>query len=138
MASPSPPAHPTGGYGGGEGPPCLVACGGEGKGGALTVLRRSLVPDVLTEVPLPGLLGAWAVHYRRQQPGAAAAAAAGDAAATGDAAAAGDAAAGGDAEGAAEGEGEGGRPYHAYLLLSFPGGTKVLAAGEELREVTER
>jgi hypothetical protein len=28
--------------------------------------------------------------------------------------------------------------YHAYLLLSFQGSTKVLATGEELREVTER
>lgn len=111
----------AGGGTGGEGPPCLVACSGEGKGGALTVLRRSLVPDVLTEVPLPGLLGAWAVRYRRQEA---------------DPEPAGEEGAAAGEEGAAEGEG--GRPYHAYLLLSFPGGTKVLAAGEELREVTER
>lgn len=106
------------GDGGGEGPPCLVACSGEGKGGALTVLRRSVVPDVLTEVPLPGLLGAWAVHYRRS--GGSEAAVAG-AASEGE-------------DGAIAGEQE---AFHAYLLLSFPGATKVLAAGEELREVTE-
>ena len=31
-----------------------MACSGEGKGGTLTVLRRSVVPDLITEVPLPG------------------------------------------------------------------------------------
>lgn len=44
----------AGAGGGSEAPPCLVACSGEGKGGSLTVLRRSVVPDVITEVPLPG------------------------------------------------------------------------------------
>lgn len=37
-----------------EAPPYAVACSGEGKGGTLSVLRRSIVPDVITEVPLPG------------------------------------------------------------------------------------
>ena len=44
----------------------------------------------------------------------------------------------------AGGAGQGGAPpvpagaqHHAYLLLSFQGSTKVLATGEELREVTE-
>jgi cleavage and polyadenylation specificity factor subunit 1 len=41
--------------------PYLVACCGKEKGGALAVLRRSVAPDVMTEVPLPGVLGAWAV-----------------------------------------------------------------------------
>lgn len=55
-----------------------------------------------------GLLGAWAVHYRGS----------------------------GGVEGEADGEGS--IPgYHRYLLLSFQGGTKVLATGEELQEVTE-
>lgn len=58
-----------------------------------------------------GLLGAWAVHYRPDGSGS------------------------GSADGAAAEEGAEG--YHAYLLLSFPGATKVLATGEELREVTE-
>ena len=99
--------------------PYLVACSGEGKGGALTVLRRSLVPEVITEVPLPGLLGAFAVHHRTTP---AAAAAGSEAAAPLEAAAAGE---------------QQQRYHHAYLLLSFPGATKVLATGEELREVTE-
>lgn len=87
-----------------EAPPCLVACSGEGKSGMLTVLRRSVVPDVITEVPLTGILGAWAVHH--STGGGAAAAPGGD-------------------------------QHHAYLLLSFPGATKVLATGEELQEITE-
>lgn len=41
--------------------PYLLACCGAGKGGALAVLSRSVAPDVLTEVPLPGVMGAWAV-----------------------------------------------------------------------------
>lgn len=59
-----------------------------------------------------GLLGAWAVHYRPDSSGS------------------GSGGGGGAAYEGAEG-------YHAYLLLSFPGATKVLATGEELREVTE-
>lgn len=41
--------------------PYLVACCGKDKGGALAVLRRSVAPDVMTEVPLPHVMGAWAV-----------------------------------------------------------------------------
>lgn len=41
--------------------PYLVACCGKDKGGALAVIRRSVAPDVITEVPLPHVLGAWAV-----------------------------------------------------------------------------
>jgi cleavage and polyadenylation specificity factor subunit 1 len=41
--------------------PYLVACCGKDKGGALAVIRRSVAPDVMTEVPLPGVTGAWAV-----------------------------------------------------------------------------
>lgn len=96
------------GAAGSEAPPCLVACSGEGKGGTLSVLRRSVVPDLITEVPLPGLLGAWAVHHRPA-----------------------------DGADVAPGQQQYQGQYHAYLLLSFPGATKVLATGEELREVTE-
>lgn len=94
----------VGGSAAASSPPMLVACSGEGKGGTLSVLRRSVVPDLITEVPLPGLLGAWAV---RHAPGA--------------------------DSGTADQE-----QHHSYLLLSFVGATKVLATGEELREVTER
>jgi cleavage and polyadenylation specificity factor subunit 1 len=93
----------------------LVACSGEGKGGTLSVLRRSVVPDIITEVPLPGLLGAWAVRHVPD---------------------------GGDVSTGVDGSAENGTAdqgrYHSYLLLSFVGATKVLATGEELREVTER
>lgn len=41
--------------------PYLVACCGKDKGGSLAVIRRSVAPDVMTEVPLPHVLGAWAV-----------------------------------------------------------------------------
>lgn len=51
-------AEPAAGAGGEAVPPALVGCSGEGKGGTLTVLRRSVVPDVITEVPLPGKQGA--------------------------------------------------------------------------------
>jgi len=34
-----------------RGPPHLVACSGQGKHGALTVLRRSLVPELIVQVP---------------------------------------------------------------------------------------
>lgn len=72
---------------------------------------------LLMRVPLPhccaGLLGAWAVHHRRSGL------------------------TGMDDGAAAVPSGEE-KQYHAYLLLSFQGSTKVLATGEELREVTER
>ena len=48
-------AHADGG-GGQRGPPELVAAVGAGRAGALALLRRALVPDVVTEVPLPGAL----------------------------------------------------------------------------------
>ena len=44
---------------------------------------------------------------------------------------------GGSSGAAGEAAEDGADGYHAYLLLSFPGATKVLATGEELREVTE-
>lgn len=34
----------------------VVACTGSGASGALSILRRSVLPDVITEVPLAGLL----------------------------------------------------------------------------------
>ena len=37
-----------------RGPPSLVAAVGAGRAGALAVLRPSLVPELVTEVPLPG------------------------------------------------------------------------------------
>lgn len=37
-----------------RGPPKLVAAVGSDKFGAVAVLRNSLVPELVTEVPLPG------------------------------------------------------------------------------------
>lgn len=37
-----------------RGPPQLIACSGQGKQGALSILRRGLVPELILEVPLPG------------------------------------------------------------------------------------
>lgn len=140
-------------------PPYVVTCGGRERGGALCMLRQHAMPEVLTDVPLQGVvgildahclwcqpqrnvsqwrtlpgtgamptyrspngrrlplcalirsagvLGVWAVHQRPDAPAAEA------------------------AEAAEADEG-----YHAYLLISFPGSSKVLATGEELQEVTD-
>lgn len=42
----------------------VLACTGQGKSGALCTLRQTLLPDVITEVPLKGVLDAWAVHHK--------------------------------------------------------------------------
>ncbi|KAK9815325.1 hypothetical protein WJX72_001813 [[Myrmecia] bisecta] len=47
-----------------RGPQQLVACVGHDRAGCLAVLRRGLIPELITEVPLPGVQGLWAVHYR--------------------------------------------------------------------------
>lgn len=39
-----------------RGPPQLVACSGQGRQGSLTVLRRTLVPELIVQVPLTGSL----------------------------------------------------------------------------------
>ncbi|KAK9839426.1 hypothetical protein WJX81_001424 [Elliptochloris bilobata] len=49
-----------------RGPPELVVAVGAGRAGALALLRRALVPEVVTEVPLPGVQGLWAVRYQPQ------------------------------------------------------------------------
>jgi len=51
----------------GQSPPYLVVCCGVDKGGALAVLRRSVVPDIITEVPLPEVLGTWAIAASGQK-----------------------------------------------------------------------
>jgi cleavage and polyadenylation specificity factor subunit 1 len=45
-------------------PQSLVAAVGEDKSGALAVLRRGVLADVVTRVPLPLARGAWAVRWR--------------------------------------------------------------------------
>ncbi|CAL8463354.1 g2888 [Coccomyxa elongata] len=47
-----------------RGPPKLVAAVGADKFGAVAVLRSSLVPELVTEVPLPGVDEMWAVYFQ--------------------------------------------------------------------------
>lgn len=103
----------------------LIAAAGSDKAGAVAVLRRGLVADVITEVPLAGIHGAWTLYYkpRAEVSGPEEAAAAAAAAA------------------AAEQEGLGGQEdeeRHAFLLLSSKGvETLVLdARGEELATIS--
>ncbi|DBA84714.1 TPA: hypothetical protein ACH3X1_005967 [Trebouxia sp. C0004] len=49
-----------------RGPPHLVACSGQGEHGALTVLRRNLVPELIVQVPQE-VKGVWAVHHADAQ-----------------------------------------------------------------------
>ncbi len=42
----------------------LAAVGGE-RGSSVALLRPTLVPQIATSVPLGGVVGVWAVHYRR-------------------------------------------------------------------------
>jgi hypothetical protein len=102
----------------------LIAAAGSDKAGAVAVLRRGLVADVITMVPLEAIHGAWTLYYKPraevsgpEETDAAAAAAA-----------------------AAREEGLGGQEdedRHAFLLLSSKGvETLVLdARGEELATI---
>ncbi|XP_074281902.1 cleavage and polyadenylation specificity factor subunit 1 isoform X1 [Silene latifolia] len=87
----------------------LVCCSGHGKHGALCVLQRSVRPDVITEVKLPGVKGIWTVYHkssRNHSSGASRIAAEED-------------------------------EYHAYLIISLEERTMVLETAEMLGEVTE-
>ncbi|XP_078447996.1 cleavage and polyadenylation specificity factor 160 isoform X2 [Wolffia australiana] len=42
----------------------LVSCGGHGKNGSLCVLQRSIRPELITEVELPGCKGIWTVYHK--------------------------------------------------------------------------
>lgn len=44
--------------------PCLLAAVGADKSGALAILRRGVVADVITAVPNLSAHGAWTLHYR--------------------------------------------------------------------------
>lgn len=52
-----------------ENSPFLLTCSGHGQQGSLMKLRYSLAPDVITRVPLAGILGVWAVHQRKKNEG---------------------------------------------------------------------
>jgi len=55
---------PLPGEGSAARPELLLGCGA-GAAGALAALHRSVVPELLAAVPLPGVRGAWALHSRR-------------------------------------------------------------------------
>lgn len=106
-----------------RGGPQLVAAVGYSKGGALAIMRRGVVGDIITEVPLPGVNGLWSLHYKgpKQKPGQDQEASIKD-----------------EEDEDQEGEGPAGGRYHDFLLLSVDGDrTMVLETGEELEEVTE-
>ncbi|XVE58674.1 hypothetical protein DITRI_Ditri04bG0187600 [Diplodiscus trichospermus] len=42
----------------------LVCCSGHGKNGALSVLRQSIRPEMITEVELTGCKGIWTVYHK--------------------------------------------------------------------------
>jgi hypothetical protein len=102
---------------------CAVAAVGTDRGGALALLRRGVVPAVVTAIPQEKVHGAWALHYD-DRPAATATATAGDGAAA-DGGKKGDAA-------AAEAR------HHAFLLLSLEGShTQVFdARGDTLEDIT--
>ena len=46
--------------------PALFALTGSDRSGAVAVLRRGLAPEVVTEVPLAGVDGVWALRHRQE------------------------------------------------------------------------
>ncbi|KAL9240401.1 hypothetical protein vseg_014626 [Gypsophila vaccaria] len=87
----------------------LVCCSGHGKHGALSVLQRSIRPDVITEVKLPDIKGIWTVYHKSSRNHSS------------------------DASRIAAEEDE----YHAYLIISLEARTMVLETADLLGEVTE-
>lgn len=99
-------------------PPAVVAAVGRGRSGALAVLRNGLLLDVVSDVPLPGTQGVWAVQQGGpvQQAGPSGK---------------------NDPNGTAQPDPPGG-PARTLVFLTRQGATQVLdASGEELRAVTE-
>ncbi|WIA38397.1 hypothetical protein OEZ86_001723 [Tetradesmus obliquus] len=124
---------------------CLIAAVGSDKCGALAIMRRGLVADVITAVPSLQAHGAWTLHHRpSSRPASTAAAAAADAddGGGGDEAQAGTG--GLKAAAAAEDEDEASRvelseQHHAFVLLSCGGSSTMVldAGGAELSELSE-
>lgn len=109
---------------------CVIAAVGSDKSGALAIMRRGVVADVITAVPGLEAHGAWTLHYRQPKG------------------------LGNDADGLNPIEQTGLNPvggdsaedldlsdrHHAFLLLSCRGeSTMVLdARGQELAEITDQ
>lgn len=118
---------------------CVIAGVGSEKSGALAIMRRGVVADIITAVPGLEAHGAWTLHYREPKglnPGSDEVQASGSDGASGnglspDAVFAGD---DGDEEFDVS------ERHHAFLLLSCKGdSTMVLdARGQELAEITDQ
>ena len=52
-----------------RGGPTVFACTGEDRFGAIAVMRRGVVSEVITEVPLTDIHGMWAIHHRWERGG---------------------------------------------------------------------
>ncbi|KAJ7555735.1 hypothetical protein O6H91_05G052500 [Diphasiastrum complanatum] len=87
----------------------LVACSGHGKNGSISILQRSIRPELITEVELQGCKGIWTVYHKVGQSESSAL----------------------PPQTLDEEE------YHAYLIISLESRTMVLETGEMLGEVTE-
>ncbi|KAG9445352.1 hypothetical protein H6P81_016692 [Aristolochia fimbriata] len=87
----------------------LVCCSGHGKNGALCVLQRSIRPELITEVELPGCRGIWTVYHKSTR--------------------------GHGADSSRIGTED--DDYHAYLIISLESRTMVLETADLLGEVTE-
>lgn len=87
----------------------LACCSGHGKNGALCVIQRSIRPEMITEVELPGVKGIWTVYHKSSRSHSS------------------------DASKTAAEEDE----YHAYLIISLEARTMVLETADLLGEVTE-
>ncbi|XP_021725141.1 cleavage and polyadenylation specificity factor subunit 1-like isoform X1 [Chenopodium quinoa] len=87
----------------------MVCCSGHGKNGALCVIQRSIRPETITEVELPGVKGIWTVYHKSSRSHNS------------------------DASKIAAEEDE----YHAYLIISLEARTMVLETADLLGEVTE-
>ncbi|NXN15114.1 CPSF1 factor, partial [Indicator maculatus] len=101
----------------------IVLCSGYGKNGALTVLQRSIRPQVVTTFELPGCYDMWTVIAGGKK----------------------DKATGGDkgdkdspvppAPPGEEEEEEGGAQRHGFLILSREDSTMILQTGQEIMEL---
>lgn len=87
----------------------LVCCSGHGKNGALSVLRQSIRPEMITEVELGSCKGIWTVYHKSSRGHNV------------------------DSSKMAADEDE----YHAYLIISLEARTMVLETADLLTEVTE-
>ncbi|XP_022157087.1 cleavage and polyadenylation specificity factor subunit 1 [Momordica charantia] len=87
----------------------LVCCSGNGKNGALCILRQSIRPEMITEVELPGCKGIWTVYHKNTRGSSV------------------------DSSRMVPDDDE----YHAYLIISLEARTMVLETGDLLTEVTE-